>query len=287
MKVNCAKIVSTVVLLLLVVSCGGPKIVPDKELARIFHDIYLVNAYVGQNNVNVDSLNIYEPVFAAYGYTSEDIQYTIGNFSKRKSARLAEDVVEVAGEILRRESRFYGRRIEIRDTIALVARTKYAEVVYFDSLIRVRRIADTARLRIVIPDIREGSYEVSYGYMVDSTDRNAPLRTESYLLDGHFRKVGTSPRRLDRSQHGKVKTTHTVTGDHRSLVISLNGYPEDLTTPSLTIDSLTVTYYLPDAVAMQKLSRGWYGHGMIDSLIESHETHILPPFVDTTGIVPR
>ncbi len=283
------KIVVFAVAMLLAAGCRGPKIIPDRELAQIFHDIYLVNSYVGQNNIRLDSLNIYEPVFSSYGYTSEDIQYTIGNFAKRKSARLSDDVVEVASQMLRAESRLYHRRIEISDSVALVARKTFAEQIYFDSLIRVRRVADTSRLRITIEDIRPGTYEVSYGYFLDSLDRNTPLRTGIWLVDSTGRQSSASQQRLDRGVQRRVQTTVTATDGHRRLVVLLNGYPRGMTTPNLTIDSLSVTYYLPEGIAVRKLRRSWYGGGtgMLDSLFvplpENHETHLVPPLVDAPG----
>lgn len=73
-------------LLLAGAACTRHKIIPDEKLAQIFHDAFLTNAYIGDVRVNIDSLNIYEPIFARYGYTTRDVYYTIGNFSKRKSA---------------------------------------------------------------------------------------------------------------------------------------------------------------------------------------------------------
>ena len=77
-------------LLLAGAACTRHKIIPDEKLAQIFHDAFLTNAYIGDVRVNIDSLNIYEPIFARYGYTTRDVYYTIGNFSKRKSARLGD-----------------------------------------------------------------------------------------------------------------------------------------------------------------------------------------------------
>ncbi len=263
-------------------ACGGPKIIPDKELAQIFHDVYLSNSYVGQNSLNTDSLNIYEPIFAAYGYTGDDVQSTIGNFAKRKSARIS-DVVEVAVEMLRDESRHWRRRIEIRDTIALVAKKRYAETIYSDSLIRVRRISDTGRLRIIIPDIRRGSYEVSYNYLLDSLDRNTGLRTNAWLVDSAGRRSSTNSRRLTQAHRSNITVTLDAADDQRYLVLALNGYPKDLTTPNLTVDSLRVTYYLPEEIAMERMARSWMP-GRLDSLFYSHETHIVAPLTDSLGL---
>ena len=86
-------------------ACARHKIIPDDKLAQIFHDAFLTNAYIGSEGVKTDSLRIYEPIFARYGYTTDDVHYTIGNFSKRKSARLG-DIVERAIEMLEREGKF-------------------------------------------------------------------------------------------------------------------------------------------------------------------------------------
>ena len=123
-------------LLVLAGACARHKIIPDRKLAQIFHDAFLANAYIGSEQVDIDSLNIYEPIFAGYGYTTEDVYYTIGNFSKRKSARLG-DVVELAIEMLEAEGKYYNREVAVLDTIDNVARRSFTRTVYADSLIRV------------------------------------------------------------------------------------------------------------------------------------------------------
>ena len=157
-------------LLLAGAACTRHKIIPDEKLAQIFHDAFLTNAYIGDVRVNIDSLNIYEPIFARYGYTTRDVYYTIGNFSKRKSARLG-DVVEMAIDKLEAEGKFYDREVAVLDTIDNVARRTFTRTVYADSLIRVGSLRDTARLRIAV-DVQPGEYELRLKYLVDSLDRN-------------------------------------------------------------------------------------------------------------------
>ncbi|MBR5281562.1 MAG: DUF4296 domain-containing protein, partial [Alistipes sp.] len=59
-------------------SCRRARIIPDRQLGQIFHDAMLVNAYLQhkRNSVELDSMNIYEPILAKYGYTKEDMHYT-------------------------------------------------------------------------------------------------------------------------------------------------------------------------------------------------------------------
>ncbi len=100
---------------LLLAGCTQRAIIPDSELVQIFRDAFVVNAYTSEQKISLDSLNIYEPIFESYGYTTQDVQYTIGNFSKRKSARLS-DIVEGAIKILEREGLVYAGEVEILDS---------------------------------------------------------------------------------------------------------------------------------------------------------------------------
>ena len=124
---------------LLLAGCNRHTIIPDDELALIFHDAFLTNAYLNVEKVTTDSLRLYEPIFARYGYTTDDVHYTIGNFSKRKSARLG-DVVERAIDLLEAEGKIYNREVAILDTIDNVARRTFTETLRSDSLIRVRSL---------------------------------------------------------------------------------------------------------------------------------------------------
>ena len=164
------RITASAALVVLFAACARHKIIPDDKLAQIFHDAFLTNAYIGNGNVRTDSLRIYEPIFARYGYTTDDVHYTIGNFSKRKSARLG-DIVERAIEMLEREGKFYNREVAVLDTIDNVARRTFTRAVLADSLIRVRSLADTARLSFTL-DVEPGDYQLSLKYLVDSLDRN-------------------------------------------------------------------------------------------------------------------
>lgn len=246
--------------LLLLTACSGPRIIPDEKLSDIFHDVYLSNAYVGEQRVVMDSLSIYEPVFERYGYTAEDVRLTIGNFAKRKSSRLS-DVVEAAIARLETESRFYRQRIFVRDTLTQIATETFSRVVLDEPSIRVRRIADTARMRRTIDSLRPGKYEISFRYVLDSADVNENINASFYLVDTLGRRGYASTRRFrqmygdQQSRGDRVDVSLEASALHGKLVLDLNGYPrKDMKTPSLLIDSLTVKYYPPEEWARDSLS---------------------------------
>ena len=237
---------------LLLSACARHKIIPDDTLAQIFHDAFLTNAYIGSEGVKTDSLRIYEPIFARYGYTTDDVHYTIGNFSKRKSARLG-DVVERAIEMLEREGKIYNQEVAVLDTIDNVACRSFTRTVYADSLIRVGSLRDTARLRFSV-DVRPGEYNLSLKYLVDSLDRNEKgLRGVVWLerRDSTRTNVYTTTLRRDRQEN--FTRRFTVDTTHRRLwvdFIEFRGKPQR---PSLTVSDLKIDYTPETSAAVDSL----------------------------------
>ena len=161
------RIISALFLLgaLLVVACNKPKEVPDAVLGQIFHDAMLVNAYLNVNNeFKSDSMNIYEPIFAHYGYTTEDVQYTINNFSRRKSIRLS-DVAEYMIGLLEQEANSLNTQVIRQDTIENVARRTSRYTLLSDSTIVVKESADSSLLRFEVIAQRPGDYSVMGSYI--------------------------------------------------------------------------------------------------------------------------
>ena len=171
---------------LVVAGCTQKRIIPDDTLADIFHDAFVVNAYIGEERVRLDSLQIYEPIFNRYGYTSEDVVHTVGNFSRRKSARLG-SVVEAAITRLEQESKFYAGKVVILDTIKSVAVRTFTRVIYSDSLIKANKRADSTKMRVVIAPVTKGEYIINYSYKCECDLEKSPRKAEFYFEneDGH------------------------------------------------------------------------------------------------------
>jgi len=234
------------------VSCSHHKIIPDDELALIFHDAFLANAYLGPRNLAHDSLNVYEPIFARYGYTTQDVHYTIGNFSKRKSARLG-DVVEQAIDLLESEGKFFSREVAVLDTIDNIALRSARRTLRADSLLRVRSLADTARVSFSF-DVVHGEYEVRLKYLVDSLDLNTRgLRSQMWLERSDSSRVQTYTVSLRRLSEGTLSRKFTADSAHRRLCIHLLTFPNKPLRPSFTARDFRVTHTPPVRVAVGQL----------------------------------
>ena len=231
-------------------ACQRHTIIPDDRLALIFHDAFLVNAHHTRAGKR-DSLNLYEPIFRHYGYTTADVQYTIGNFSKRKSARLG-DVVELAIAMLEREGKYYDREVAILDTIDRVAERTMTRRVYADSAIRVESLRDTARLRIAV-DVVPGTYAVEVAYRVDSTDRNARLRNELWLERKDSSRQHVQNASMWKNRDERLTRTLRADSTHRRLHLDLGIFDGTPRQPAITVREVHIDYTPETAEAVGML----------------------------------
>ncbi len=193
--------------ILAISGCSSHKIISDGELAYIFRDAFLANSITTLKGISVDSTNIYEPIFESYGYTTEDVQYTIGNFSRRKSARLG-DVVERAIILLDEEGVVFDAQVAVLDTIRSVSQRMSQRVVLEVDEIFVESLRDTSKLMLHLTDIEMGHYEISFDYLIDSLDKNTGNYRCVWWFEG-VDEIGNDVDQADRTvtylQRGGVK----------------------------------------------------------------------------------
>lgn len=207
----------------LMTACNKPKEIPDKDLGAIFRDAMLVNAYLAINTgTELDSLRVYEPIFARYGYMAEDVQYTIHNFSRRKSANLS-DVAEYMILLLDREANALNLQVAKLDTVENVARRRFTKVMLADTAINVRKEADSLRLRFVVEPVVAGTYNISAKYTLDSLDKATGRRYRVY-----FQRRDSSERSI---ANGLIQRRKGASFDHRYEIM-----PDDTSFVRLVIE---------------------------------------------------
>ena len=235
-------------------ACVRHKIISDAGLANSFHTAVLSNPTLSAGWRSVYWLNIYEPIFARYGYTTEDVQYTIGNFSKRKSARLG-DVVEEAIRMLEEEGLRYEHEVAVLDTIDNVARRTFTRTVLADSLVRVRSLRDTARLHIRLDSLLPGEYNLTVNYLVDSLDRNPGLRGSAWLIRTDGSRTSSYTFTMRRNKEERFTRRYTADSTTRELHLNLFLPREGAKRPSVTLRDLEIRYTPPPRQAAESLSR--------------------------------
>lgn len=241
---------------ILTVGCKGPKEIPDEDLVKIFHDCFLANAYYAEEGDNADSLNIYEPIFERYGYTTADMRHTMKTFSQRKSAMLS-DLVTAASEILEEEYRAAQYKVVILDTIDRVAQRTLTRIVYSDTLIRVNTLRDTSKLRIRIDDIIPGDYTIRFEYLIDSLDENRNSRAELHTILADSTESLRQTTMLSRRRDSKYTRKISLDSSHKALCLDMYYHPknEESKLPDITIRNLEVERVLPVETSVDSLYR--------------------------------
>ncbi len=230
-------------LLLFAPSCRRRTVIPDSELALIFRDAFLANAYVYDANVLFDTVQVYQPIFDHYGYSVEDVAYTVGSFSKRKSARLS-DVVESAIKLLEQGGKIYTHETVILDTIDAIALRQARRVIYTDSVVNFHSLRDTINMKIELDSLPAGSYNLTFDYLVDSLDNNrSSYRSMSWSeFPGEDKKRGLATSYLRKRQVESInRVIKSDTMIHKLVIMLAESY-EVKRSPHVTFKDIKMEY---------------------------------------------
>ncbi|MBO5398839.1 MAG: DUF4296 domain-containing protein [Alistipes sp.] len=243
------------------VGCNKPRVIPDEVLSDIFRDAMLINAYYNvKSDQSPDSLNIYEPVFARYGYTAEDVQYTVDNISRRKNARLG-DVAERMIASLDERMQYLNRESAKLDTIENVAFRRYTRALLGDTTIVAKTAADSTKLRLYLYNIHPGYYRFTSLYSLDSLDKSAGRRYRIYFEREDSTRREFSEGSLMRRAETQINQNHLLIDsedDIARLVIDFYHFDDDMekkkrTVPKIAIHDIRVEYTPPAEYCMKRM----------------------------------
>ena len=275
-----SKIIALLATLLVAACSGRAKVIPDDVLVNIFHDAFLANAYMNEANINQDSILLYEPIFKRYGYTMNDLQHTLTTINERKSSRIS-DIMHDVNDRLERESKMEQRKMVVLDTIDNLAKRTYTRTMYSDTLIRVKELRDTNKLRITLKDLVEGEYTVSFDYLIDTLDENRNSRVEAYLIVNDTTHTLRHTMMLSRYREGKYSRKFKADTQHKELYVNMYYHPnnEESKLPDITIRNFKIVRVLPTEVSVDSLY-----HEQLNLSIINHE--LMTAFTrDTVNIV--
>lgn len=259
--------------LLCIVSCARKKEIDDQTLAKIFSEAYISNAYLGINYFNIDSVQIYEPILERYGYTPEDLRYTIGNFSRRKSAQLGR-VLKDAEEQIKVFADIYEKEVVILDTIKNVAVRSMQRVVCKDSLISVKKLADTSKLKLVVEPLQPGMYSIRYRYTCErekfkekGTSKELSLRGAINIeTNNGIHKNNYSYNLRDEENIRRTITTDTAS---KRLVITFAKTADQskkMKKPNVTVTDLVIEYTPEENLAIDSLFKRYIDIKIFDDV---------------------
>ena len=102
------------VLLVLALSCNGPRRISRDEMVNIYHDMFLQDQLLRNNSTlrrTADTLLVYEGIFQSYGYDTDDYLYSVAYYIKdpekfsKVFAKVAERL-EAESKDLKKEAAF-------------------------------------------------------------------------------------------------------------------------------------------------------------------------------------
>ena len=259
--------------LLCIVSCARKKEIDDQTLAKIFSEAYISNAYLGINYFNIDSVQIYEPILERYGYTPEDLRYTIGNFSRRKSAQLGR-VLKDAEEQIKVFADIYEKEVVILDTIKNVAVRSMQRVVYKDSLISVKKLADTSKLKLVVEPLQSGMYSIRYRYTCEREKFKEKGKSKDLSLRGAINietNNGIHKNNYSYNLRDEENIRRTITTDTASkrLVITFAKTADQskkMKKPNVTVTDLVIEYTPEENLAIDSLFKRYIDIKIFDDV---------------------
>ncbi len=236
--------------LTLMVGCGiKPRNIPDKELSAIFKEFLLVTAYSTDvlHLTMRDSVDVYTPVLEKFGYTVDDLEYTIGNVTKRKSAQLS-DIMEQTIADLKDEAEDRRRLWNAWSAMLNKGRELGRDTIYHLDKLHTADVGEEG-LRIEIDSLKEGRYELLYDYYIEPRTRGERVYLE-------MRNMADTTRILN--QWG-LRTNDTIQGSHN---FSLNAEVESISIVwrnrgnktralNMSIDSICIVYTPSDSTAIE------------------------------------
>lgn len=259
--------------LLCIVSCARKKEIDDQTLAKIFSEAYISNAYLGINYFNIDSVQIYEPILERYGYTPEDLRYTIGNFSRRKSAQLGR-VLKNAEEQIKVFADIYEKEVVILDTIKNVAVRSMQRVVCKDSLISVKELADTSKLKLIVEPLQPGMYSIRYRYTCEREKIKEKGKSKDLSLRGAINietDNGIHKNNYSYNLRDEENIRRTITTDTASkrLVITFAKTADQskkMKKPNVTVTDLVIEYTPEENLAIDSLFKRYIDIKIFDDV---------------------
>lgn len=148
-------------LLILLSSCDRPKNIPDETLKDIFKESMITSALLeNRPHSGHDTVDYYKKIAEKYGYTIQDVEYTVEQMSMRKSNPMNNilEAVVVDMEHIKAEAEARYRRLQRFDSAAMVYST---DTLYFkDSTIR----GSLSKYTIKVPELKRGLYLLKFDY---------------------------------------------------------------------------------------------------------------------------
>lgn len=184
----------------ILVGCSGPKMIPEPVLRDILRDAFISQAaatrsnYARQKRVSIDTMDMHTPILKRYGYTLDDMRYTVRQMSVRKSNPLP-NILEIVSADIKSVSQVAQARYLVKLKIDTLARNFTVDTVYRKDTTISGRI-DGLKWAIRPPTgdtvLPVGTYQVRFEYSTGQSNSTSSKTLQYTRVVDSLRKDNNS-----------------------------------------------------------------------------------------------
>ncbi len=278
-----------------------PKVIPPSVFAQITKEFIMTEAAlsdVRDPRLTTDTIAFYEPILADYGYTIEDMTYSVEEYSKRKSAILT-NIIKTAGEEVRAEADRVRELFRFMSDWNKMAVENSIDTVYRnDSLTRYTSLARLDKA-VVELDVRPGEYTLWFKPWVDSSDNNFYYMYNTVFLGGdgerivpnEYNNLTENIYRISKRATERMQKISITVPDTSVKKLRLVFFDKEKSSPkplkkevSVSVDSIMVVYQMLPKEASDTLFRKMAGFdldvigGMMQAARDTMKVNTPVPF---------
>lgn len=171
------KILLIITAVLALASCAEkPKEIPPLVLEDMLADIVLTDSYVSSvvkpTRRAKDTIDYFTPIFKKYGYTIEDLDYTIDKMSRRKTDAVWSTLDNTVGKISSIQQKYERNNNQRLEWKKFVEEQNLDTLYYYPDTIFVRKKADLEQLIHSFPVTQKGTFTFTFDYISGKDDEN-------------------------------------------------------------------------------------------------------------------
>ncbi len=223
-------------IILTAVSCDRHEIIPKKDLAEIYYEMYMTDEAIAKDrNLRrmTDSLHLYEPIFNKFGYTTEDYLHSVEHYLE--------------------DPEKYGKIFELTKKLLIKKRTELGKIYTYETRFdRMKRWLALDSLEYFISTEGPGkSYFKAAKFLFDNIEPEPGLPKYSLTVDRPDLDPENIRKAFIRDSIGRALTDSISKALSDSLFREMY-YIDTLVTDTLTIDTLAADSLLvTDSLAVQ------------------------------------
>lgn len=166
-----------ILFILIITSCdNSPEEIPEDKLRDMIADIVLVDSYVANiikpTRRDRDTIDYFNPILDKYGYTIEDLEYTINKYARRKTDIIwnSLDKATARVEVIKN---MYDNNKRLREKLNIIISERSTDTLYYSNdTINIRNAENLKKLIKKYPIKRRGEFTIKYDYKVGEGDKN-------------------------------------------------------------------------------------------------------------------